>query len=285
MKAFQEELRVADGAGDSAGRAQATESIASIMSEEELYPQARAMLRNALTMAEADGEGIMAGYNAAHAALIAGELGDVADAHAFLDKARGYSIGNAALAGRSDFVEGRLASFEGQPRRAIQLLLRAERASSPEDEEARAEDDSYIATQEFLIGQTGSALRRAQSAFDTVCKLKIRPLERQMRLNIAFLNLRSGKPQQAILLLSGGDSGLFDFFESAWRAHTILAQANAVIGEAAEAANQDSAARRALAALKANWGKPNYSSWCRRADIQACAAIISRAGGGATSQP
>ncbi len=271
-KALEEQLLLADKAGDVAQIALAHTDIGISLVQQEQYPDALSHFQNSLetNRSQKNPQGI--GFSLTNRGNALWQLGHYAEAKALFPEALKIATeGNfKALMVWLSLTQARMALSEGDYPLAISGSEKTAALAGPQDNSRAAESRAVIGLAEVLSGHQDAGRRECIAALAIASHLSNEELLCATQLALAEALIEEGDAPHALenALQAQERSNRLGKQDSEWRALLIAARAEKSMsneGKAKELANR---AAGLLAALEQKWGHEQYNSYHSRPDIQ-----------------
>lgn len=274
MKAFAEQLQLAQKTGDPAQIAQAHMDIGVCFVQQEQYPQALDHFDLNLEINRALGDQQTIGYSLTNRGNALWQLGRYpeaskafAAAEAIASRPDGQFKG---LVGWLSLTRARMAISEGNFPAAKAAAESLANTAGGQDNSRIAEAKSAAGLAQVLSGQKVTGIRECAEAFKISQRLNNQELLCATQFALAEAALETGDGRgalQAALQVQQLCNHLGKQ-DSEWRTLLFAARATRLIGDRTRSKEYAARASGLLSALEQKWGPENYSSYLTRADIR-----------------
>jgi tetratricopeptide (TPR) repeat protein/predicted Ser/Thr protein kinase len=267
-RAFAESYRTVAGDGPSAQLALSAEGLASVLAEQQRFPEALEQYRASREVYRAMGNPLGAGYTTANAGVVLARLGRDREALAELRAAAALAASSDAKGldeltrgyqATADLLQGRYGPAHAAAGRLVAAL--------PEgDGESRLAWTLVDGLALARSGRRAEALAACRAAEGLASRLESASLEAEALLALAEASLAAGDRAAVPALVERARPFLerAGKRESLWRAWALVARAES--GERARDASRQAAA--ALAALQNGWTAADAAAYTSRADVR-----------------
>ena len=274
LTAFEEQLQLAEKAGDPAQIAQAHMDIGISLVQQEQYPQALDHFDKNLEINRSLGDQQTIGYSLANLGNTLWQLGRYPEASKAFE-------GASTIASRPDGQFRSLVGWLSLTRARMAMSERnfpaakteADRLANPaggQDNSRIAEAKSASGLAQVLSGRKTPGKRECADAFKISQRLNNQELLCTTQLALAEAALETGDGEGALqnALQVQERCNHLGKQDSEWRALLFAARASRLIGDQAKSKDYVSRASGLLSGLEQKWGSENYNRYLTRYDIR-----------------
>ncbi len=274
QKALDEQLKLAEKAGDSSQVAQANSDIGVSLGYQERYPQALEYFAKDLEINKALGKQLGTGYSLANRGNVVWRLGRYDDARLAFSQAQELANGSDSkfngLLAWLFLTQARMALSEDRFEEARSSAEHSAALAGTHDNSRTAEAKSVNGLAQVLSGEKAQGKRDCAEAFEIATRTNNQELLCSTQLALAEALLEGGDAKGALTnaLQAQERSSRLGKQDSEWRSLLFAARASQLTGDAAKAIAYASRGSSLLSALEQRWGTANYNSYLTRPDIR-----------------
>ena len=274
LQSFNEQLKLAEEAGDQSQIAYSHGSIGGVLLVQEQYAEARRHFEEGRARYNSMGNQLYEGYALMNLGAALWGLGNYDEARKLLgqslDIARQKGSSFTALQAAAELVgaqlllsERKFAEAEAKSRQALEL-------AATQDKAVEVEGKSLLGLSQALSGRAPAGTTLCQEAADAAAPLGDPLLLASARLALAEAALASGDTKRAIESARQAQA----FFDKAglsgsnWRALLIAGLASQKAGDNSAAGAYLKSARDTFTSLETKWGADPFKFYQSRPDIQ-----------------
>jgi len=273
-KALDDELRLAEKAGDLSHVAQANSDIGVSLGYQEQYPQAVGYFEKSLDINMSLGMPLGIGYSLTNRGNILWRLGRYDDARLAIGQAQTLANGSEAkfngLLAWMFLTQARMALSEDHFKDAQSMAEHSAALAGTHDITRTAEAKSVRGLAQVLSGMKAQGKRDCVEAFDIATPMNNQELLCATQLALSEALLESGDVQGALTnaLQTQERSNRLGKQDSEWRSLLFAARASQLTGDSAKAFAYASRGSSLLSGLQQKWGTEYYNSYLTRPDIR-----------------
>lgn len=274
VKAFAEQLQLADKTGDHAQIAQAHMDIGISLVQQEQYPQALDHFDKSLEINKSLGDEQSIGYSLTNRGNALWQLGRYPEASKAFAEASTIAARPESqfrdLFGWLSLARARMALSERNFREAKKERESLANLAGDQDNSRIAEVKAAGGLAQVFSGQKATGKRDCAEAFKIAQRLNNQELLCATQLALAEAELETGDGATAVqnALQVAERSNHLGKQDSEWRALLFAARASRLMGERTKSKDYVSRAAGLLSALEQKWGSENYNSYLTRNDIR-----------------
>jgi tetratricopeptide (TPR) repeat protein/predicted Ser/Thr protein kinase len=276
MKAFSEQLELANQSGDPARLAATHASIGVLLGDhQELYAEALPHFEESYRINKSLGARVSMGWDQVNRAASLSALGRYDEAKAALNEA--YAIATGPEAGFTaqlayvDVIGAQMALSLNQRAEATTRATAALKVAERDYKDTALQAKQTLALTEAMSGAPKKALGLVAEAVSAARELKLPRLLSSALLASAEVRIAAGDGRGALADAQAAQKvfAAAAQLESEWRAWLVSARSMRLGGDSSMAYDYAVRAETGRAALQARWGEDNYRGYVRRPDIQA----------------
>jgi tetratricopeptide (TPR) repeat protein len=264
LNSFNQAAVIAEKATESFLAALAHESMGSLQSNQEHYPEALDAFEKSLSLAK-DNEHI--GYAAVNCANMLWRLGRYPAAQAKFERADAAAVKFEKLRVTVGISRADMALSERKSAEAALACKRLLAQVAEQNQAARADIKRILGLAQIGSGNRAQGVENCEEAYRLAGSLS--DLHVRVSATLGILQGRAaGADWNGVLAMDAQSrSMLAQFPESNWKALTLAARANQALGRRSEASKCALDAERQLDELRLKWGK-DFEVYLSRPDIQ-----------------
>jgi serine/threonine protein kinase/lipoprotein NlpI len=274
LKAFEEQLQIAEKAGDAAQLAQAHMELGVSLVEQEQYTQALDHFEKSVKINRSLGDQQATGYGLANRGNALWQLGnygdaekDFAEASAIADQSDGKFKG---LEVWLSLARARLALSRLLSPEATRAALFAATLAGTQDKSRTAEAKSVSGVAQLWAGKKAIGKQDCAEAFNIASQLNNQDLLCATQLALAEALVETGDGAAALQNARQAQerSNHLGKQNSEWQALLIAARAEQLLNDLPGTIDYASRASSLLSALEQKWGADHYRNYLSRGDIR-----------------
>jgi tetratricopeptide (TPR) repeat protein/tRNA A-37 threonylcarbamoyl transferase component Bud32 len=276
LKAFQQQLQLAEEVGDQLQKALSEEGIGNVLARQERYTEALNYFQQSYSIYKALGMQRGVGNNLSNQASVLWQLGYYEDARTRLGEALDQGGGGKPVLTEIRLTEGEMSLSE---RRFAEAKTSAEQVlgllgakTSP----TAVQTKQLLCLAQVFAGAKQEGKLSCQEAVGIAARLGDPWLLAQARLGLAEAGFELGDFKQSLsdTLAAQESFARLGQPESEWRAWLLAARASRRAGDDARAREYAAHIPELLSSLRQKWGDASYTNYLTRPDVQLLREVL-----------